>query len=1281
MKEGYPRAEDVLVGTGVSYMINLIAKVVTSKSSSNGGAMLSQYGLAPKEITGFSQEEFPGALSMMEDSIDTGQKVRVTICTEGVPTPEDLDTMYLGMVVAGCHVSQPVFSMIEGIPTTEFILQKGSPSFAVVAGLLPTLFILGLVAFGIARLESIVKTLMPLVLVVLGGMVILAVVARKPATEYLGTRKLLPATKKKPKRSDVRVEVWEERDRLHIGIQDKDTGGYYVSWWDEEARQMFEDGFFKRGRDLKESVLDYAESMGILAGSGKRLPALTAKKKEQYLALNEPYTYEVGRFIYDRLEPSTWGEVVEVKRDHYLAETPGGKRVKIPIGHGRAVAYLIYNKDGAQHTVRPESFILERKALARQGRKPLDVRYIPRMEEAVTPKTVEGEPIPDEYKWLIPFMDEPLPEETNHWLPAVTPEEGESKIVSVLKRLSQGVEGIQDSSEFRRFLTAMSRFHQYSISNLILIALQKPQAAHVAGYNTWKSLGRQVKAGERGIFIIGPVMPRKVKREKAEGEEEEEEIALTPVNYKVVYVFDISQTEGEPLPEFDVPVLTGEANEELFARVLALAGDQGLEVSFNPRPNQDPSIKGSYSGKSIWVRPEESRAQQLKSLLHELSHYYSEGVFRIPRRDAETIAESAAYAVGAHFGFDTGDRSFPYVALWSQDKKVLDKNLESIRRVVKVMLKGMEAAQVPEVALPAFSENGDIFIDVGDHVRYLGTGKYRDDTWPEGSWLEKGVEGTVVEFHAAEPALTIKGEYFPGIDAYAVVRWDFGGITAIDRDTEGQLWERAKKLMAKVERNTNLGYHSDEPILPAFKETFGLVPKDKMGSFKSVTKKYGTRMFDYLPDTTGEKKSIFVWEKGYFPAFEYLLHKTLVDWSKKMDVSEVDYIIADSVNDIYYSDENQIVIPAKLAKGFKKNDKDFMNLLFCIAHEFSHWVAEQKGMVFLAIEEEESFANKTAEELSGVQWEDSLIGLHKYLPEIWKTVAGNMSLEEAIEKVKAAKSKGNYLAKTYILQDEKLVPALKPFEPYNFAEYVLRMNRFMEAEIPIYSGLAGKNPLRVPDHYWREVIQELDGEFVKQGDVYIFQIPEKERPPYMRAAPTWRDLASTIPENGHLNRQEAEYLNTLRGYKLFEPGKSIRESLKAEGSLPGESAVWEEKLKKMPGRVKTASEILNEQAERLEDRISNLDDEIDRLEDAGKSTAAMEKQRAALEKELNKLLADEAKPSNLPAGNDRLPSPREEKLFVSDSPEFLAHTIESIGYREKLDQAFEAAIAKANAGG
>jgi len=153
---------------------------------------------------------------------------------------------------------------------------------------------------------------------------------------------------------------------------------------------------------------------------------------------------------------------------------------------------------------------------------------------------------------------------------------------------------------------------------------------------------------------------------------------------------DVSQTEGELLPEFEVPVLTGDANEGLFSELLYHMKQRGISVDFDPKPNLNPEIKGYYSHSGIWVRPDEPRAQQLKTLLHEVAHYYSEGVFRIPRQDAETIAESAAFVVGAHYGFDTGVRSFPYVALWARDKKVLENNLGAIKRVSTTIIEALE---------------------------------------------------------------------------------------------------------------------------------------------------------------------------------------------------------------------------------------------------------------------------------------------------------------------------------------------------------------------------------------------------------------------------------------------------------------------------------------------------------------------------------------------------------------------------------------------------------------
>jgi len=330
--------------------------------------------------------------------------------------------------------------------------------------------------------------------------------------------------------------------------------------------------------------------------------------------------------------------------------------------------------------------------------------YPHRLKGQVFPQTfIEGgEPVPPEYRYLIGWVDEPLPA---YSLMTIEAEPGERKIDAVMKQLKDGVDTIQRSENFHLFLTTMSKFHDYSIGNTILIMIQKPEATHVAGFNKWKDMGRWVKRGEKGIAIQAPMMPPRPECPKCGaripkgatycpkcGAPVEVEERVAEVHYfKVVSVFDISQTEGKPLPEFEVPVLTSDVNEELFTKAMMLGKTQGIDISFESMPHQDPGIKGYFlAPKRIWVRPEEPRAQQLKTLLHETAHYYSEGVFRIPRRDAETIAESSAFVVGAHYGFDTGVRSFPYVALWAKDKKVLEQNLGDIRKVATTMLKGLE---------------------------------------------------------------------------------------------------------------------------------------------------------------------------------------------------------------------------------------------------------------------------------------------------------------------------------------------------------------------------------------------------------------------------------------------------------------------------------------------------------------------------------------------------------------------------------------------------------------
>ena len=155
--------------------------------------------MEPREIVGYSREDLATALEMVESTIDMGQKARITICTEGMPTEEELDYIFLGMVETGCHVSRPTAGLVEGIPTTQFVIQKGSPQWQVIIPVLVPLFIIGLIAWGITQLPAISKALMPLLIVTVIGIIGIAIIIRKPAEKYIergGTIPRLPETKK-----------------------------------------------------------------------------------------------------------------------------------------------------------------------------------------------------------------------------------------------------------------------------------------------------------------------------------------------------------------------------------------------------------------------------------------------------------------------------------------------------------------------------------------------------------------------------------------------------------------------------------------------------------------------------------------------------------------------------------------------------------------------------------------------------------------------------------------------------------------------------------------------------------------------------------------------------------------------------------------------------------------------------------------------------------------------------------------------------------------------------
>ncbi len=295
----------------------------------------------------------------------------------------------------------------------------------------------------------------------------------------------------------------------------------------------------------------------------------------------------------------------------------------------------------------------------------------------------------------------------------LTAQKPAEKMKEITDRLEQGIKDLFESDRFKEYLQVMSKFHNYSFNNTLLIAMQKPDATLIAGYNSWKNLfGRQVSRGAKGIKVIAP-SPYKVKKEidkidpktqkpvtDKNGKPVKEETEVTVPAFKVVSVFDVSQTEGKELPSIGVYELTGDVEQytDFFkATEQASPAPVGFEKI-------ESGAKGYYSQteKRIAINEGMSELQNLKTLIHEIAHAKlhdidlnapaKEQADRPDRRTREVQAESIAYAVCQHYGLDTSDYSFSYVAQWSSGRELaeLKASLETIRSTASELIKDID---------------------------------------------------------------------------------------------------------------------------------------------------------------------------------------------------------------------------------------------------------------------------------------------------------------------------------------------------------------------------------------------------------------------------------------------------------------------------------------------------------------------------------------------------------------------------------------------------------------
>lgn len=252
----------------------------------------------------------------------------------------------------------------------------------------------------------------------------------------------------------------------------------------------------------------------------------------------------------------------------------------------------------------------------------------------------------------------------------------------LVERIAQGIKAARSSEGFKAYLQTAARFHRYSLGNQLLVMLQRPDATQVAGFHTWLNLKRPVRKGEKGIRILAPMV------RKADPDDDDDD--STRIYFKVVSVFDVTQTDGEPLPS-PVKLLDGD-DAGLYDRLLSVAQSEGLSVDRMPGESH---ANGFYQAdaKRIWINPDlPSPLQAAKTLAHELSHHFAEhSANGHCRGEAETIAEASAFIVLNHFGFDSGAYSFGYVATWA-DAATFKAKLTEIQRTAAHII---DAASTP----------------------------------------------------------------------------------------------------------------------------------------------------------------------------------------------------------------------------------------------------------------------------------------------------------------------------------------------------------------------------------------------------------------------------------------------------------------------------------------------------------------------------------------------------------------------------------------------------------
>ncbi len=279
---------------------------------------------------------------------------------------------------------------------------------------------------------------------------------------------------------------------------------------------------------------------------------------------------------------------------------------------------------------------------------------------------------------------------SNNNQPKTAKEVVAANVQSLIEQLEAG-----HSDALTAYLNAMSRFHNYSLGNILEIARQRPDAMRVAGFWKWKELGRSVKKGEKGIRILAPIIGVRRKKDEEANKDITKQNTAVLVGFRSAYVFDVSQTEGAELPE--LREISGDVGENR-DKLIAFIEQQGIELVFTERIA--PALGMSYGGR-IAILPGQAKAEEFSTLVHELAH---EMLHKAERRTAttktvrETEAEAIAFVIGKAVGLETGTASADYIQLYHGNASLLAESLEVIQQTSAVILAALESSATATMA-------------------------------------------------------------------------------------------------------------------------------------------------------------------------------------------------------------------------------------------------------------------------------------------------------------------------------------------------------------------------------------------------------------------------------------------------------------------------------------------------------------------------------------------------------------------------------------------------------